>query len=154
MDGRRVSDSRFELARVMLPQDANPYGSVHGGVLMKEIDIAAAVSAIRHCRRNAVTASIDRLDFLRPVRVGELVVCRASVNGVGRSSLECGVRVEAEDLFSGERHHVASAYLTFVCLDDAGQPGEVPPLLPDSPEDERRIREAGQRRAARKARAG
>lgn len=152
MDGRRVSESRFELARVMLPQDTNPYGSVHGGVLMREIDVAAAVTAIRHCRRNAVTASIDRLDFLRPVRVGELVVCKASVNGVGRSSLECGVRMEAEDMLSGQRYHVASAYLTFVCLDEKGQPADVPPLLPDSAEDERRMREAAARRAARKAR--
>ena len=152
MDGRRVSESRFELARVMLPQDTNPYGSVHGGVLMREIDVAAAVTAIRHCRRNAVTASIDRLDFLRPVRVGELVVCKASVNGVGRSSLECGVRMEAEDMISGQRFHVASAYLTFVCLDENGQPAAVPPLLPDSDEDTRRMREAAARRAARKAR--
>jgi len=154
MEGRQISLSRFELARVMLPQDANPYGNVHGGVLMREIDVAAAVTAMRHCRQNAVTASIDRLDFLRPVRVGELIVCKASVNGVGRSSLECGVRMESENMLSGERNHVASAYLTFVCLDEQERPAPVPPLLPETAEDERRIREAAERRAVRKARLG
>ncbi|WP_052014655.1 acyl-CoA thioesterase [Desulfovibrio sp. X2] len=137
---------------MILPQDTNPYGSVHGGVLMKEIDEAAAVAAMRHCRMNTVTASIDRLDFHSPVQVGELVSFKASVNGVGRTSLECGVRVEAENMLSGEVRHIASAFLTFVALDENGRPAGVPPLVPEDAEDERRMHEASWRRESRAAR--
>ena len=152
-EGRPVSASRFTLSRVMEPQDANPFGSVHGGVLMTHMDVAAGVTAMRHCRMNAVTASIDRMDFHRPVSVGELVTFRASVNGVGKTSLECGVRAEAEDLLTGETRHVATAFLTFVALDSEGRPTIVPPLIPETAEDERRSREAAWRRDARTRRA-
>ncbi len=116
---------------------------------MKNIDIAAAVAATRHARQNCVTASIDKLDFILPVHVGEIVYFKASVNAVGRSSLEAGVRVEAENLITGDVRYVASAYLTFVALDKDRKPVVVPALLPETEEDERRIREAGQRRVLR-----
>ncbi|MFW5490576.1 MAG: acyl-CoA thioesterase [Desulfovibrio sp.] len=133
----------------MEPQHTNSYGSVHGGVIMKNIDIAAAVAACRHARRNCVTASIDKLDFLLPVHVGEIVYFKASVNAVGHTSLEAGVRVEAENLITGDVRYVASAYLTFVALDQNRKPVEVPPLIPENEEDERRIREAELRSAMR-----
>jgi uncharacterized protein (TIGR00369 family) len=144
-----VTQSRFVMTRFMIPQDTNPYGSIHGGVIMKYIDEAAAVAAIRHCRQNAVTASIDRLHFLRPVHVGELVFFKANVNMVGRTSMEVGVRVEAENLYTGEVRHVASAYITFVSVDEQGNPIPVPPLLLESKEDSRRSDEALLRRRMR-----
>jgi uncharacterized protein (TIGR00369 family) len=149
MQGKAPSQSRFVLAKMMEPQDTNPYGSVHGGVIMKNIDIAAAVAASRHARQNCVTASIDKLDFILPVHVGEIVYFKASVNAVGRSSIEAGVRVEAENLVSGDIRYVASAYLTFVALDQDRRPVPVPPLIPEDETDERRMREAGRRSAIR-----
>jgi uncharacterized protein (TIGR00369 family) len=135
----------------MIPQDANPAGNVHGGVIMKLIDTAAAVAASRHARSNVVTASIDRLDFHHPVLVGDLLFFRASVNMVGRTSMEVGVRVESEHLLTGEVRHTASAYLTFVALDEEAKPREVPPLLLETDEDIRRNREANTRREFRLA---
>jgi uncharacterized protein (TIGR00369 family) len=149
MHGTPVTKSRFVMTRFMIPQDTNPYGSIHGGVIMKYIDEAAAVTAIRHCRQNAVTASIDRLHFLRPVHVGELVFFMANVNMVGRTSMEVGVRVEAENLYTGEVRHVASAYITFVSVGEQGRPIPVPPLLLQSEEDHRRSEEALLRRKMR-----
>jgi uncharacterized protein (TIGR00369 family) len=149
MHGTPVTQSRFVMTRFMIPQDTNPYGSIHGGVIMKYIDEAAAVAAIRHCRQNAVTASVDRLHFLRPVQVGELVFFKANVNMVGRTSMEVGVRVEAENLYTGEVRHVASAYITFVSVGEEGRPIPVPPLLLESEEDHRRRDEALRRRKMR-----
>lgn len=149
MQGRTPRHSRFVMSRFMVPQDTNPYGSIHGGVIMKNIDEAGAVAAIRHCRQNAVTASIDRLHFLRPVYVGELVFFKANVNMTGRSSMEVGVRVEAENLYSGEVRHVASAYITFVSVDQKGSPIPVPPLVLENEEDERRRIEALRRKKMR-----
>lgn len=149
MEGKVPDASRVITARLMVPLDANPYGSVHGGVIMRAIDEAAAVAAIRHARQNAVTASIDRLDFHGPSRVGELVTFKASVNQAFRTSMEVGVRVEVEDLLTGEIRHVASAYLTFVSLGSDGRPAPVPPLIPETDEDRRRADAASRRRRQR-----
>ncbi len=151
MEGKRVRDSSVIIAQVMIPQDANPAGNVHGGVIMKLIDTAAAVAASRHARCNAVTASIDRLDFHHAVYVGNLLFFKASVNMVGRTSMEVGVRVEAEDIITGGVRHTASAYLTFVALDEKGKPREVPQLVIETEEEIRRNREARIRREARHA---
>lgn len=149
MEGKKVSESAVIMAQVMNPQDANPAGNVHGGVIMKLIDSAAGAVGVRHARGNVVTASIDRLDFHHPVYVGNLLTLRASLNLVGRTSMEVGVRVEAENMRTGERRHTSSAYLTMVALDGDGRPMELPPLLLETPEEIRRNNEAKSRRAMR-----
>jgi uncharacterized protein (TIGR00369 family) len=149
MEEKKVSESSVTIAQVMIPQDANPAGNIHGGVIMKLIDTAAAVVASRHSRNNVVTASIDRLDFHHPVFVGDLLFFKASMNLVGRTSMEIGVRVEAENLITGEVRHTASAYLTYVALDEGGKPKEVPRLIIETAEDRRRNREAKIRRESR-----
>jgi acyl-CoA hydrolase len=149
MNGKTVEESRNTMAIQMLPEDANPAGNVHGGVIMKHVDTAAGVVAIRHARMNAVTASIDRLDFHNPVYVGDLLILKASLNLVGRTSMEAGVRVEAESLRTGEVRHTASAYLTFVALDANGAPAPVPPLILKTEEERRRHCEAQVRRQNR-----
>lgn len=151
MDGKRVSESSIVMAQVMNPQDANPAGNVHGGVIMKLIDTAAGSVAIRHARANAVTASIDRLDFHHPVFIGDFVTLRASINLVGRTSLEVGIRVESENLITGEKYHTASSYMTFVALDGNGKPIPLPPLIIETDEEKRRNREAKARRETRLA---
>ncbi|MHB8770166.1 MAG: acyl-CoA thioesterase [Syntrophales bacterium] len=151
MEAKRVNDSRVVMSQMMSPQDANVAGNVHGGVIMKLIDTAAGVVAIRHARSNVVTASIDRLDFHHPTFVGDLLTLRASLNFVGRTSMEVGVRVETENLISGQRRHTGSAYLTYVALDRNGQPLPVPPLILETEEEVRRNREAKARRETRLA---
>jgi acyl-CoA hydrolase len=149
MEGKTVKESSVTLSHVALPQDANRAGNVHGGVVMKHIDSAAAVAATRHARSDCVTASIDKLDFYSPVYIGNFITLKASINLVGRTSMEVGVRVEAEDLFTGEVNHTSSAYLTFVALDKDGRPKEVPPLILVSEDDKRRNRESLLRREIR-----
>jgi len=149
MEGKRIIDSSVTIAQVMLPQDANPAGNIHGGVIMKLIDTTAAVVASRHARNNTVTASIDRLDFHHPVYIGDLLFLKASINMVGRSSIEVGVRVEAENYVTGEVRHTASAYLTFVALDKEGRPTGVPPLILETDEEKRRNKEALIRKGSR-----
>lgn len=144
-EGRTVAETRVTVAQIMQPHDANPAGNVHGGQIMKMIDNAGGVVAMRHARSSVVTASIDRLDFHAPVYVGNLVVLKASLNYVGRTSMEAGVRVEAEDMKTGEVRHTASAYLTFVALDKEGKPREVCPLIPETDEDKRRNAAAARR---------
>jgi len=151
MDGKRVSETSSTIVHQMLPEDANPAGNVHGGVIMKLVDTCAGVVAIRHARSNAVTASIDRLDFHHPVFVGDLLIVKASLNYVGKTSMEVGVRVEAENLFTGEVRHTASAYLTFVALGKDGRPAAVPPLILVTDDDARRNKEAARRREMRLA---
>ncbi len=151
MEGKRVGDSRVVMAQMMNPQDANPVGNVHGGVVVKIIDEAAGVVAARHARSNVVTASIDRMDFHNPVFVGDVLFFAASLNLVGRTSMEIGVRVDAENLITGVVRHAASAYLTYVALDAQGKPREVPPLILESEEEKRRNREARERREVRLA---
>ena len=151
MESKRVSDSSVVMAVVMEPADANPAGNVHGGVIMKNIDSAAGVVALRHAAGNAVTASIDRLDFHNPVYVGELLFLKAGLNLVGKSSMEIGVRVEAENPRQGQVRHVASAYLTFVALDEKKQPAPVPGLILETAAEQRRNGEAISRRNLRLA---
>ena len=146
---KSVRESQHETSELMMPQHANNLGHVFGGVILSMMDKAAAIAAIRHARRNVVTASIDRVDFREPVRVGDLVVMHASVNYVGRSSMEVGVRVEAEDLLTGNRRHTNSCYLTFVAIDKDGRPVEVPLLMPETPDEERRFEAAKERRRRR-----
>lgn len=149
MQGKRPSESQTCTSMLMLPEDANPWGHVHGGVILKSIDNTAALVAMRHARCNVVTASLDRMEFIAPAHVGELVTLRASLNFVGRSSMEVGVRVEAENLMTGEVRHTGSAYLTFVALDKDRNPIPVPPLLLETEEDFRREAEARDRRKSR-----
>jgi len=148
---KTVDYSRVTMSHMMLPQDANPVGIVHGGVVMKHIDDAAGVVALRHTRGNVVTASIDRLDFHNPAFIGNLLSLKASLNLVGTTSMEVGVRVETEDLKTGQIRHTASAYLTFVALDRRFRPRAVPPLILESDEDRRRNRQAKARRRVRLA---
>ncbi len=149
MEGKTVSDSSIIMAQVMTPQDVNTVGNVHGGVIMKLIDSAAAAVAVRHGRLHTVTASVDRLDFHNPVYKGDLVTLKASLNLVGKSSMEVGVYVQSENLITGEIKHTASAYLTMVAMDDDGKPVAVPPLILETEEEIRRNRDAQLRRDAR-----
>lgn len=149
MKAKSVKSSMVIMSQMMMPQDANPTGNVHGGVIMKHMDEAAGVVAIRHAGCNAVTASIDRLDFYNPVFIGNLLIIKASLNMVGKTSMEIGVRVETEDLISGQIRHIASAYLTFVALDKDFRPKAVPPLRLTTEEERRRHKEAVARRKVR-----
>jgi uncharacterized protein (TIGR00369 family) len=144
-----VSASHVTLTQLMEVTDANVAGNVHGGVIMRLADTAAALAAIRHAEGLCVTVSVDELSFLEPVHVGDVVQLRASVNDVGTTSLECGVRVEAENPISGRTVHAATAYLVFVALDDEGSPRPVPPLEIQTEVERRRQRAAKLRRAAR-----
>jgi acyl-CoA hydrolase len=131
--------------------DANSAGFVHGGIVMKLCDEAAGIAAVKHCRRRVVTAAIDRMTFLHPVHVGQLLKCKATVNAVWRSSMEVGVRVEAENPLTGDVRHTSTAYLTMVVLDEEGRPTPAPPLVAESPDEQRRMREAELRRRNRLA---
>ena len=139
------------LVKWMSITDANSAGFVQGGLVMKLSDEAAGIAALRHCGVRIVTATMDRMTFLHPVNVGELVTCRAKVNAAWRTSMEIGVRVEAENPRSGETQHTSTAYLTMVALDEQGRPCPVPPLLAESPDEIRRQKEAELRRANRLA---
>jgi acyl-CoA hydrolase len=151
MDARPAKASHAVLIRWMGITDANLAGLVHGGTVMRFCDEAAGIAAIKHCGKRAVTAAMDRMAFIHPVHVGELLKCSASVNAVWRTSMEVGVRVEAENPVTGESRHTSTTYMTFVALDDNGRPTPVPPLSVDGPVEERRQREAGVRRANRLA---
>jgi acyl-CoA hydrolase len=133
----------------MMPQHANNVGHVFGGVILAMMDTTAAVAAIRHARGTCVTASIDRVDFREPIHLGDLVIMKASVNYVGRSSMEVGVRVEAEDMVSGKRRHTNSCYLTFVAVDRNGRPVEVAAIRPETADEVRRFHAAAERRRRR-----
>ena len=132
MEARPVRESQAALVRWMSIVDANSAGFVHGGIVMKLCDEAAGIAAVKHCRTRIVTAAIDRMTFLHPVHVGELLSCRASVNAVWHTSMEVGVRVEAENPRTGEVRHTSTAYLTMVAVDDEGRPTPVPPLVTES----------------------
>ncbi len=144
-----TKDSVIIISRILLPEDANPVGIVHGGVVMKEIDNAAGVVAVRHTRKVCVTASIDRMDFHNPAYIGNLLTIKAGVNMTGHTSMEVGARVEAEDLLSGIKTHIASAYLTFVAIGEDKRPTQIPPLKVESKEEVRRNNEAKARRELR-----
>jgi acyl-CoA hydrolase len=144
-----VHETQYETGQLMMPQHANVLGHVFGGVVLSMMDTTAAVSAIRHARMACVTVSVDRVDFREPIHVGDLVIMKSSVNFVGRTSMEIGVRVETENLVTGIRRHTNSCYLTFVAVDRNGKPVPVPPLKPETPEEIRRFEAAKGRRATR-----
>lgn len=144
-----VRASHVEMTEMVLPNDTNRLGNLLGGSLMHWIDIAGAIAAWRHTNRICVTASVDELNFLHPIKEGEVVVLRASVNRAFHTSVEVGVKVSKENPATGERRHTNTAYLTFVALDDAGRPTAVPAVRPSSPEERRRYRDAARRRKLR-----
>ena len=148
---RRVSESLSEMDELVLPNDANPLGALLGGRLMHWIDLAGALAAHRHSRNYVVTASIDHLDFVNPAHVGDLVILRSSVNRVFHTSMEVGVKVWVENYITASRHHVSSAYVTFVAVDRHGRHIPVPPVIPETEEEKRRYEDAGHRRELRKA---
>jgi acyl-CoA hydrolase len=135
----------------MGPADANLAGNVHGGTIMYLCDEVAGIAAVRHSGCRVVTVAMDRMTFLNPVYVGHLLTVRATVNAAWRSSMEVGVRVEAENIRTGEVTHTSTAYLTMVALDDEGRPTPVPPVAPETPDEQRRAREAQLRRDNRLA---
>ncbi|HET7632881.1 MAG TPA: acyl-CoA thioesterase [Gemmatimonadaceae bacterium] len=146
---KTVKESQHESSQLMMPQDANNMGHVFGGVVFSMMDQTAAIAALRHCRTSAVTASIDRVDFREPIYLGDLLIMKASVNYVGTTSMEIGVRVEAEDLMTGVRRHTNSCYLTFVAVNREGRPIPVPGLTPETAEELRRYKAAEDRRRRR-----
>jgi acyl-CoA hydrolase len=148
---RPVAESQSEMAEIVLPNDANPLGALLGGRLMHWIDLAGAMAAHRHCRNYVVTASIDHLDFLVPVKIGDLVIFRSSVNRVFCTSLEVGVKVWVENYLSDTQQHVSSAYLTFVAVDKDMRRLQVPQVVPETTEQKRRYEDAGRRREIRRA---
>ncbi|MDO9534210.1 MAG: acyl-CoA thioesterase [Bacillota bacterium] len=151
MKGKTVSESTVFIVQQMIQTDANLAGNVHGGSIMRLIDSTAGIVAARHASCNVVTASIDRLDFHSPVYVGELLKLSANMNFVGTSSMEVGVRVEAENVITGHNRHTSSAYLTFVALDEHGKTKSVPPLVLKTDEEKRRNQDAIERRKIRLA---
>ena len=149
LEGRPVRDSISEYSEFALPSDANLLGNVLGGKVMHLVDLAGALAALRHARRTVVTASVDSISFMHPVHMGNLIVLRSSVNRVFTTSMEVGVRVEAENLRTGQRRHTSSAYLTFVALDENERPSPIPPVIPETDEEVRRWQEAEVRRRHR-----
>ena len=146
MEPRSPSESASILTRWMGVMDANTAGNVHGGVILRLCDEAAGLAAVRHTRGRVVTAGMDRMTFACPIYIGQLVTCRAMVNAAWRTSVEVGVRIEAEDVRTGDVQHASTAYLTMVALDRDGRPAPVPPLAPETPDEIRRQREAEVRR--------
>ena len=146
---KKVSETSIVMSQIMQPEDANVAGNVHGGTIMKLIDSAAGVVAVRHCRSNAVTASVDRIDFHNPAYIGDLLIVKASLNMVGTTSMEVGARVEAERVLTGDRYHIASAYLTYVSLDEDLKPKPAPQLAVQTEAEKRRNKEAQTRRTMR-----
>src|SRR6516162_5360675 len=151
MHGKPVRESISEYSELALPNDLNGLGNILGGKVMHLVDLAAAMAGMRHARRPVVTAALDSMRFLHPVKVGQLIVLRASVNRVFRTSMEIGVKVETETLLTGRKLHTCSAYLTFVAVDENGKPAAIPPVIPETEEEKRRYREAGERREYRLA---
>jgi acyl-CoA hydrolase len=151
MDPKPVAESSTTLARWMSILDANSAGNVHGGTILKLADEAAALAAVKHSRLRVVTAGVDRVNFLYPIHIAELVTFSASVNAVWHTSMEVGVRVDAENPLIGESRHTNTAYFTMVALDASGKPMPVPPLIATDATEERRMREAELRRRNRLA---
>jgi acyl-CoA hydrolase len=151
LKAKPVSESQSEYAELALPNDANALGDVLGGKVMHLVDLAGAMAAMRHARRPVVTVSIDHMNFLSPVHIGQLIILRSSVNRVFHTSMEVGVKVMVEDLMTGEQRHTSSAYLTFVALDKNGRPTPISPVVPETKDQIRRYEEAGKRREYRLA---
>ncbi|MGI9104025.1 MAG: acyl-CoA thioesterase [Terriglobales bacterium] len=151
LEPRPVRESQSEMTEIVLPNDANPLGSLLGGRLMHWIDLAGAMAAHRHARAYVVTASMDHVDFLTPVRVGDLVIFKSSVNRAFHTSMEVGVKVLVENYIKDSHRHVASALLTFVAVDRDGHRLPVPPVIAETDEEKRRFNDAGRRRELREA---
>ena len=149
MVNKKISDSKVQIAQVMMPEHSNVGGNVHGGYILKLVDQAGAIVAARHTHQNCVTASVDRVDFISPVYIGNLVFAMASINYTGKTSMEIGVRIEAECLKTGTHTHVGSAYLTFVAIDENDKPTEIPQIVPETEEEKRRFNDAKKRREIR-----
>lgn len=150
---RTVASTQSEMTEIVLPNDTNTLGNLLGGRLMHFIDLTAAMAAYRHARTYVVTAAMDHIDFIHPVRLGDLVTLRSSVNRAFTSSMEVGVKVWAENPQSGKQLHVASAYLVFVAIDKIGHRVRVPELIPETPDEQRRHADALLRREHREAEA-
>lgn len=142
-------DSQVEMTEMVLPQHTNALGTIFGGVVMSWVDIAAAICALRHARRQVVTASVDALDFVAPIKLGWVANLKASVNYVSHSSCEIGVKITSENPVTGEVFHTASAYVTMVALDSHGRPTSMPPIKPETPDELRRFKEGEERRRRR-----
>src|SRR5579885_1402061 len=151
LKGKKVSESAVTTVRLMMPTDGNIMGNVFGGSIMKYVDEVAAIVAFRHTKRNCVTASIDRMNFLAPVYVGNILILKAAINYVGRTSMEIGVRIEAQNPLTGEVVHTGSCYLTYVALDENGRPTPIPKIIPETEEEKRRYNQALARRKLREA---
>ncbi len=149
MHAKHPRDSETVMSELMMPHHANLLGNVFGGVILSLVDRVAAVCAIRHAGRPCVTVSVDKVDFKEPIHVGELISAFARVNFAGRTSMEVGVKIIAENVLTGEKRHTNSCYVTYVALDDTGVPTEVPPIVPETPDEKRRYDRAAKRRASR-----
>lgn len=151
MDAKKAADSKTEMSQLMMPHHANPAGTVYGGTILSVADSVAYVCAARHAGPNCVTVSVDRVDFHEPIQIGELVTFLASVNYVGRSSMEVGIKIIAEDLKTGRKRHTNSCYFTMVAVDAQGKAVEVPRLIPETEEEKRRYAAGEARRRAARA---
>ena len=150
MNSIPVSKSTVHMQELILPNDANILGNVLGGKVMHLMDLCAAMSALKHCRNQVVTASVDNLDFLAPSKIGDFLILKSSVNYCGKTSMEVGVRIDTENRKTGELQHTASAYLTFVSIDENGKTVKVPQVIPKSKEEIRRFKEGKERYNNRK----
>jgi acyl-CoA hydrolase len=148
-EARPVRESALVTTRLMMPQDANIQGNVYGGTIMKYMDEIAGSVAALHARKNVVTASVDQMSFFEPVYIGNLLILKASVNYVGNTSMEVGVRIEARNLKTGDTVHTGSSYLTFVALDESGRPTPVAPIIPETKDEKRRYNDGKVRRMKR-----
>jgi acyl-CoA hydrolase len=149
LQGKTPAESRVEMVEVVLPNDANPLGNILGGKVMHLIDMAGAIAAHRHSRSLVVTAAMDQLEFLSPVKIGQLVILHAQVTCAFRTSVEVEVKVFSEDVISGTRRPTSTAFLTFVAIDDQGRPRPIPPLIAETEEEKKKMEEARQRRQLR-----
>ena len=149
MEKRHPRESEAIMTELMMPHHANIMGNVFGGHILSLVDRVAAVAAIRHARKACVTVSVDKVDFREPIHVGELITAYARVNFAGRTSMEVGVKIIAENVLSGDRRHTNSCYVTYVALDETGQPTPVPPIVPETADEKRRYERASKRRANR-----
>ncbi len=149
MQGKNVSDSKTVMTQTVFPNDVNNQGTLYGGRLLDWIDTLGGIVAKRHCRNNIVTASIDSLSFLSPIHQRDIVILEAWVNFVGRTSMEIEVRATSENPLTGEQRKTCRAFLTFVAMDETGQPAHVPPIITETSEEIQRYEQAKERRATR-----
>ena len=152
MPGKTVQNSIVVMHELVLPNDTNVLGNILGGRVMHYMDICAAMSAYKHARSPVVTASVDRLNFLAPAKMGDILILKSSVNYTGHTSMEVGVRIESENTISGKINHTASAYLTFVSLDDERKPKQVERINPETANEVRRFKQAELRKEIRRGR--